>query len=42
LKAYISVAGPDLLTTGTSEIAKDIIRVDINRFHTYHLLIFLH
>ena len=28
LKAYISVAGPDLLTTGTSEVAKDIIRVD--------------
>jgi hypothetical protein len=29
LKAYIAVAGPDLLATGTSEIAKDVIRVYI-------------
>lgn len=27
LKAYVSVAGPDLLAIGSSEAAKDILRV---------------
>ncbi len=29
LKAYVSIAGPDLLAIGSSEIAKDIIRVGL-------------
>ena len=29
LKAYVSVAGPDLLAIGSSETAKDIIRVNL-------------
>ena len=27
LKAYVSVAGPDLIAVGSSEMAKDILRV---------------
>jgi hypothetical protein len=28
LKAYVSVAGPDLLAVGCSEMAKDILKVN--------------
>ena len=27
MKAYVSVAGPDLIAVGSSEMAKDILRV---------------
>ncbi|CAF0768596.1 unnamed protein product [Brachionus calyciflorus] len=40
LKAYISVAGPDILAIGSSEIAKDILRQikDISEYKKYHLI----
>lgn len=34
LKAYVSVAGPDLIAIGSSEAAKDILRVKI--IHLYY------
>jgi hypothetical protein len=36
LKAYVSVAGPDLIAVGSSEMAKDILRVFKNNLNYFN------
>lgn len=40
LKAYVSIAGPDILAVGTSEIARDVLRQmkDISEYKKYHII----
>lgn len=39
LKAYVSVAGPDILALGASETAKDILKVSSNNFLIQFIII---